>query len=120
MMLAKVIGSVVCTAKNVALEGKKLLLIQPVTKDGKPRGRALVAVDAIGAGFRETIYWCRGREAALAFEPDVPTDATIVGIVDQITSRVETRVPPPSSAPPASPNPKAKPKSHRKQPTTEN
>jgi len=45
----------------------------------------LVAVDAIGAGFEETVYWCRGREASLAFGAGVPADAAVVGIVDSIT-----------------------------------
>ncbi len=90
MMLARVIGNVVATVKHGALEGRKLLLIQPVTRDGEPRGKPLVAVDAVGAGESETVYWCRGREASLAFatkgfDPEVPTDASIVGIVDEIT-----------------------------------
>lgn len=86
MMLAKVIGTVVCTIKYPTLEARTLLLLQPVTKDGVPRGRPLVAVDAVGAGVTETVYWCRGKEASLAFDSEVPTDASIVGIVDQITT----------------------------------
>ncbi len=86
MMLARVIGRVVSTAKHPRLTGQKLLLLQPVKSDGSPRGRPLVAVDAIGAGFKETVYWCRGREAALAFGGEVPTDAAVVGIVDAITT----------------------------------
>ncbi len=85
MMLGKVLGSVVASAKYPPLEGHKLLLIQPLDKHGSARGRPLVAVDAVGAGFHETIYWCRGREASLAFDGEVPTDAAIVGIVDQVT-----------------------------------
>lgn len=85
MRLARVVGNVVASAKNQGLEGKKLLLIQPVTRQGEARGKPLVAVDAVGAGFRELVYWCRGREASLAFEREVPTDATVVGIVDAIT-----------------------------------
>lgn len=86
MMLARVIGNVVATVKHDALAGRKLLVIQPVSRDGHDRGRPLVAVDAVGAGFRETVYWCRGKEASLAFDGhEVPTDASIVGIVDQIT-----------------------------------
>ena len=97
MMLARVIGNVVATMKHDALTGRKLLLIQPITRNGEDRGRPLVAVDAVGAGFRETVYWCRGREAALAFDgAEVPTDASIVGIVDQITpsqkASVETQL----------------------------
>ena len=86
MMLAKVIGTVVCTVKYPTLEGRTLLLLQPVNKDGMARGRRLVAIDAVGAGVGETVYWCRGREAALAFDHEVVSDASIVGIVDEITN----------------------------------
>lgn len=85
MMLAKVIGTVVAMVKYPTLEGRKLLLIQPVTRDGVPRGRPLVAIDAVGAGESETVYWCRGKEASLAFDSEVVSDASIVGIVDEIT-----------------------------------
>ena len=86
MMLAKVIGTVVCSVKYPTLEGCTLLLLQPVNKDGVARGRTLVAIDAVGAGVGETVYWCRGREAALAFDHEVVSDASIVGIVDEITA----------------------------------
>ena len=80
MYLGKVIGRVVATVKNDVLEGKKLLLIRRL-----PNGPAVVAIDAVGAGAGETVYVCRGREAAFAFKPqEVPTEATVVAIVDQI------------------------------------
>jgi ethanolamine utilization protein EutN len=84
MMLARVIGNVVSTIKDPGLEGRKLLLIQPLTREGKPKGRPLVGIDSIGAGFGETVYWCRGKEASLAFTGEVPSDCSIVGIVDSI------------------------------------
>jgi len=97
MMLARVMGNVVATAKHAALVGRTLLLIQPIGRDGQDRGRPLVAVDAVGAGYREIVYWCRGKEASLAFDgAEVPTDASVVGIVDQITldpnASVETQL----------------------------
>jgi microcompartment protein CcmK/EutM len=80
MYLGKVIGCVVSTVKDSALEGRKLLLVRRL-----PNGPAVVAVDAVGAGAGETVYVCRGREAAFAFKPDeVPTEAAIVAIVDTI------------------------------------
>jgi microcompartment protein CcmK/EutM len=85
MMLARVIGTVVATVKYPTLEGRKLLLIQPVTRTGEARGKPLVAIDAVGAGESETVYWCRGKEASLAFDSEVVSDASIVGIVDEIT-----------------------------------
>jgi len=85
MDLARVIGSVVCTQKNVALHGRKLLLVQPVTVEGQDTGRPLVAIDAVGAGAGERVFYVTGREASFAFIPDhVPTDASIVGIVDRV------------------------------------
>jgi microcompartment protein CcmK/EutM len=80
MYLGKVIGRVVCTIKDEALEARKLLLVRRL-----PQGPVIVAVDAVGAGAGETVYVCRGREAAFAFKPqEVPTEATVVAIVDGI------------------------------------
>ena len=85
MQLARVIGNVVCTVKNAGLTGHKLLIVQPIDRHGRDRGKAFVAVDSVGAGAGETIYWCRGKEASFPFLPgDVPTEATIVGIVDRV------------------------------------
>ncbi|MFI5088716.1 MAG: EutN/CcmL family microcompartment protein [Terriglobales bacterium] len=103
MMLARVIGNVVCTVKDPGLEGRKLLLIQPLSRDRKPKGRALVGIDSIGAGFGETVYWCRGKEASLAFTGEVPSDCSIVGIVDSID--------PPQGTPARTPVAASKPRS---------
>jgi len=85
MQLGRIIGNVVCTIKNDSLTGHKLLLVQPLDRLGRDKGRAFVAVDSVGAGAGETIYWCRGKEASFPFLPgEVPTEATIVGIVDAI------------------------------------
>ena len=85
MFLGRIIGNVVCTVKNPSLEGQRLLIVQPLDRRGRDKGRPLVALDVVGAGAGETIYWCRGREAALAFSGGaVPTEATVVGIVDRV------------------------------------
>jgi microcompartment protein CcmK/EutM len=48
-------------------------------------GKVLVCTDCTGAGAGEVVYWVRGREASFPFQPlEVPTDATIVGIVDEL------------------------------------
>jgi len=83
MQLARVIGNVVSTVKNAALEGRKLLVIQILDGDLRPAGKPLVAVDSVGAGAGELVFWCRGKEASFALEgSEAPTDCTIVGIVD--------------------------------------
>jgi ethanolamine utilization protein EutN len=83
MHLARVIGDVVVTRKDDNLVGLKLLIVQPLTPDRQPAGRALVAVDAVGAGVGEEVFFVRGREASFPFYPvEAPVDAGIVGIVD--------------------------------------
>lgn len=83
MQLARVIGTVVATIKNESLEGRTLLVIQSLNKDLKPQGKPMVAVDSVGAGVGELVFWCRGKEASFPFKrEDTPTDCTIVGIVD--------------------------------------
>src|SRR3982074_2414741 len=83
MQLARVIGTVVATVKNESLEGRKLLVIQTLNKNLKPQGKAMVAVDSVGAGVGELVFWCRGKEASFPFKrEDTPTDCTIIGIVD--------------------------------------
>ncbi|HVF90686.1 MAG TPA: EutN/CcmL family microcompartment protein [Blastocatellia bacterium] len=85
MHLARVIGTVVCTVKNDGLEGRKLLVIQPLDGKLKDRGRPMVAIDSVGSGKGEIVFWCRGKEASFPFDPrEVPTDCTIVGIVDSV------------------------------------
>ena len=83
MQLARVIGNVVATVKNDSLEGRKLLVVQSLDSNLVPQGAPLVALDAIGAGTGELVFWCRGKEASFPFRrEDTPTDCTIVGIVD--------------------------------------
>ena len=83
MQLARVIGTVVATVKNESLSGRTLLVIQTLNKDLKPQGKPMVAVDSVGAGIGELVFWCRGREASFPFKrEDTPTDCTIVAIVD--------------------------------------
>jgi microcompartment protein CcmK/EutM len=88
MQLARVIGDVVATRKDPALGGLKLLLVQPLGADGTDVGRPLVAVDSVGAGVGERVFFVRGKEAGFPFYPvEVPADAGIVGIVDHWSTR---------------------------------
>ncbi|HOW27962.1 MAG TPA: EutN/CcmL family microcompartment protein [Elusimicrobiota bacterium] len=82
MRAAKVIGHVVATCKYKTLEGKKMLLLQPMKWDKTPHGDPFVALDACGAGAEEFVFYVSSREAAVAF-PDVPPiDAAALGIID--------------------------------------
>ena len=83
MQLARVIGDVVVTRKDETMVGLKLLIVQPLTPEREPAGRALIAADAVGAGVGEIVFFVRGKEASFPFYPgQPPIDAGIVGIVD--------------------------------------
>ena len=83
MHLARVIGTVVASRQDPGLSGRTLLVIQPVRADGTPQGRPLVAIDSVGSGVTEEVFYVRGREASFPFLPaEVLADAAIVGIVD--------------------------------------
>jgi len=83
MQLARVIGNVVSTIKDANLSGHKLLVVQPISHERTAFGRPVVALDAVGAGVGEFVFFVRGREAAFPFYPgEPPADACVVGIVD--------------------------------------
>ena len=83
MHLARVIGSVVVNRKDENLTGVTLLLVQPLTPERESAGRPVVAVDSVGAGVGEEVFFVRGKEASFPFHPaEPPVDAGIVGIVD--------------------------------------
>jgi microcompartment protein CcmK/EutM len=74
----------VSTVKNESLHSRKLLIVQdPRRRSERARQNRLVALDAVGAGIGELVFWCRGKEASFPFKRDeTPTDCTIVGIID--------------------------------------
>ncbi|HUK37204.1 MAG TPA: EutN/CcmL family microcompartment protein [Vicinamibacterales bacterium] len=83
MQIARVVGDVVVTRKDQNLTGLKLLILQPLTPEREVAGRTLIAVDSVGAGVGEEVFFVRGKEASFPFYPvEAPVDAGIVGIVD--------------------------------------
>jgi ethanolamine utilization protein EutN len=85
MYLGIVKGTVVAERKATGLEGKKILLVQPVDEHQQPVGDLQAAIDTVQAGDGDLVYLVGSREAALACDPwFVPVDAAIVGIVDGI------------------------------------
>ena len=85
MYLGQVIGTVVCERKYEGLEGKKLLIVQPLDHRRRPTGEPQVAVDTVRAGPRDLVYLVGSREAALAMRDEtfVPVDLAVIGIVDE-------------------------------------
>ena len=86
MILGRVAGTIVATRKDPRLEGSKLLIVKPVTPDGKDESGYLVAVDTVQAGSRELVIVVSGSSARMAEGcKDKPVDAVVVGIVDQLS-----------------------------------
>jgi ethanolamine utilization protein EutN len=92
MQIARVIGDIVATRKDDQLNGLKLLLVQPLTPAREPAGRPVVAVDAVGAGVGEDVFFVRGKEASFPFYPaEPPADAAVVGIVDHWDTELDNQ-----------------------------
>ena len=86
MQICRVVGTVVSTQKNRKLEGAKLLLVQPLTLDGQPRGVALIAIDSVGAGVGERVLVViEGKAAGDALgRKAAAVDAAVIGIIDTV------------------------------------
>jgi microcompartment protein CcmK/EutM len=85
VILARIVGTVVATRKDARLEGKKLLVVKPISPQGDDESGYLIAVDTVDSGFRETVLVVTGSSARNAAEcKDRPVDAAIVGIVDEV------------------------------------
>jgi microcompartment protein CcmK/EutM len=85
MIIGRILGTVVATRKDERLAGKKLLLVRPINLQGEDESGYLVAVDTVGAGFREKVLVVSGSSARLAEGmKDRPVDAAIIGIIDAV------------------------------------
>lgn len=88
MILAKVIGNVVSTIKEKGYESKKIMIVQPINPDGKPKGKSFLAIDAVQAGTGDTVLVMEegGSARTIINEPDSFTvKSVIAGIVDEIS-----------------------------------
>ena len=85
MILARVVGTVVATRKDPRLEGFKLLIVKPVSPEGKDEAGYVVAVDTVSAGIKDRVITVSGSSARMADGcKDRPVDTAIVGIVDEV------------------------------------
>jgi ethanolamine utilization protein EutN len=86
MILGRVLGTVVATQKHYKVEGRKLLLVQPLDPHGKEDGPPLLSIDSVDAGEGDwVLVTTEGRSAAMALgRVQAPVDAAIVGVVDSV------------------------------------
>lgn len=85
MFLGRVEGMVWATVKDERLAGHRLFLMQPLDEDQQPVGSVVVAVDTVGSREGDLVYWVSSTEASYVSEgPGIPTEISIVGIVDRV------------------------------------
>ena len=86
MILGRIVGSVVSTIHHRIVNGRKLLLAERLDQRGDETGGYVIAVDAVGAGFGETVLIIdEGNGARQVLEDDrAPIRAVVVGIVDDL------------------------------------
>ncbi len=86
MQFGIITGNVVCTTKDEKIEGRKLLLVQPVNDEFKPEGTGLVGIDSVGAGEGELVLYVTGSSSRMTDITDNrPVDCTIMAIVDYVS-----------------------------------
>jgi microcompartment protein CcmK/EutM len=85
VLLGKVTGTVVATAKDEKLRNLKLLVVENLAPSGKASSGYVVAVDAVGAGKGEVVLYATGSSARQTVVTDKrPADAAIIAIVDTV------------------------------------
>ena len=86
MQIGRVVGTVVSTHKHQKIDAAKLLLVQPVTPDNRPKGQTVLAIDSVGAGVGELVLLViEGKAAGEALRrKGAPVDAAIIGIIDSV------------------------------------
>jgi microcompartment protein CcmK/EutM len=107
MYLGRVAGCVWAAVKDPHLVSHRLLIVQPITPEFKDNGKQVLCTDCTGAGAGEIVYWTRGKEASFPFLPaEVPTDMTVVGIVDSVNLEEESTAEPSAATAAHAPEPK--------------
>lgn len=89
MYLGKIIGTIWATRKYNAVTGYKMQFVQPINAELEKLGEPIVALDTVGAGPGEIIFYVTASEAVIPLDVDMaPVDASIVGIVDSINLEI--------------------------------
>jgi ethanolamine utilization protein EutN len=91
MILGRVVGEVWATRKHAALDGRKLLVIEPYLWYAPSHEVGhLVAVDPVGAGIGEDVVVCMGDPARRVLgSTSIPVEAAVCAIVDRLELAAE-------------------------------
>ena len=87
MTLARVVANVVSTEKHPHYRGLKILVVQPVDPEGKPKGKSLLAVDGVQAGIGDMVLVVDeggSARAVIGEEAAMTIRTAVCGIVDRV------------------------------------
>lgn len=92
MKLARVVGNVVSTVKDVGFAGQKLMIVDYLDDDGKLTGNQAIAFDVADAGIGDTVLVnVDGGAANMFLGRGCIADITICGVIDHLTLDGEVR-----------------------------
>jgi ethanolamine utilization protein EutN len=87
VIIARVLGNVVSTEKHPQYRGYKILVVQPIDPQGKPKGRSFLALDGVQAGIGDRVLVVDEGGSArtvLKDEGALTVRTVACGIVDRI------------------------------------
>ena len=87
MILARVLGNIVATQKNLRYANARIMLCQQITPEGEDAGLTLLALDSVDAGEGDMVLIVQegwGASTAATKEAGAAIDSAIVGVVDRI------------------------------------
>ena len=86
MIIARVVGNVVASQKQLSHEGKKILLLQPLDLADEPMGELVVALDAVDAGVGDRVLAVQEGFSAMTSVGHIesPIDAAVIGVIDLV------------------------------------
>ena len=92
MKLARVVGNVVSTIKDVGFQGQKLMIIDYLDDDDNLTGNQAIAFDVADAGVGDTVVVvCDGGAASILLGRQCISDITICGVIDHLAVDGEIR-----------------------------
>ncbi|HOW97667.1 MAG TPA: EutN/CcmL family microcompartment protein [Kiritimatiellia bacterium] len=88
MIIGRVIGEIHATIQHPFYAGKKLMVVEKISPEGKPLEDYVVAVDSVGAGPGERVLIVDEGNSArqIVHSTTAPLRSIIVGIIDEITT----------------------------------
>jgi ethanolamine utilization protein EutN len=94
MILARVLGNIVATQKNLRYANARIMLCQQITPEGEDMSMTILALDSVDAGEGDVVLIVQegwGASTAATKEAGAAIDSAIVGVVDRIDLHEEER-----------------------------